>query len=131
MLHEADVANKQLPKRLLQPGLLPADRLREETVQLVRVELVAQQQAGPQHGQDRKALCGLRAEANTTAASQRHHLQKKLLDLRAGLVREVGDGEGLRERWRENALTPQLRLQEQLEVGLLRDLRRTPRKGVP
>ena len=83
------MANKQLPKRLLQLGLLPADRLREETVQLVRVELVAQQEAWPQHGQDRKALCGLRAEANTAAASQRHHLQKKLLDLRAGLVREV------------------------------------------
>ena len=69
MLHEADVANKQLPKRLLQPGPLPADRLREETVQLVRVELVAQQQAWPQNGQDRKALCGLRAEANTAAAT--------------------------------------------------------------
>ena len=69
MLHEADVANKQLPKRLLQLGLLPADRLREETVQLVRVELVAQQEAWPQNGQDRKALCGLRAEANTAAAT--------------------------------------------------------------
>ena len=63
------MANKQLPKRLLQPGLLPADRLREETVQLVRVELIAQQEAGPQNGQDRKALCGLRAEANTAAAT--------------------------------------------------------------
>ena len=125
------MTNKQLPKSLLLPGLLTADHLREETVQLVRVELVAQQQRGFQERQDGEALSGPCAEANVASASQRHHLQQQLLDLGARLVSKVGDGEGMSERRRKNALTPQLCLQKQLEVGLLRDLRRITREGVP